>query len=270
MEWLIGAILIAAILVLIGKLSSGSAKKFRAQPGAKRELRKLQENLAWMEGRWERAEKERERGTYQTVPSWHFDAATERQLDRIESIGLAINAKGLLKGQASDIIGLYETIEPEDSEILRFFKVSTKGFNQSRARDEVGRLLSDEANRVAWAARPASPWQKEFYRTFDHRVPKGLTHRAAADFISAREAELAEANEEALRFWEEYESIYEELSDSETRADYDIKSVSLKALREAVASLIEEGRKIEDLAMDLQIVVDRLIERNPSLYREQT
>ena len=270
MEWF--AILVVGVVLWYGfrrLRGSGSGVAPRATKGS-RELDIFNRNREWLEERWERADLEKSEGNLRIVRPWFFDDPTDRQLARIEDIGLTIRGTKLTKGQISDIIGLYEAVEPENAEILRFFKISFKGFNQSRARHEVARLMADPASSESWKNRPASTWQKEFFRAFECPIPRDLTHEVAEKIIAEKQRDLLESDKERLQEWEDYESIFDELSDPDTREDYELKKPSVKALREAVVSLLEEGREMRELSDDLQLVVDRLVERNPSLQRGST
>src|SRR5690606_18078356 len=143
------------------------------------------------------------------LPSWWFDEVTERQLDRLRRMG--ISAKPMTKGQASDLIGLME--EPDDYalEVLRFFKVPTRGMNQTRAGAEVARIFRDPESRERWKNREATAEQKECLRFFRKKVPKGLTHEEAAKLI----AELGEQHPELAEDWYNFQSIIAEFNDKD-------------------------------------------------------
>ena len=113
--------------------------------------------------------------------------------------------------------------------------------------------------------RPATALQKEFYRTFDFKVPKGLIYLDAKKFINEKSAGLREHDESALDGWENYSAIIEELSDRDARELYDIKAVSISRLRLAVVELVNEGRTLEEMADDIEIVTERLINLHPEL-----
>ena len=74
--------------------------------------------MGWLKERWDRVQHEKDSGVLRTVSQWYFDEATERQLSRLKRIGLKLNTEQITKGQASDIIGLFEPLEQRDAAIL--------------------------------------------------------------------------------------------------------------------------------------------------------
>ena len=191
----------------------------------------------------------------------------KRQLNRVDQIGLEIAKGQPTKGEASDIIGLFEPAEEEDVEVLRFFKVPLRGMNQSRARHLVAKLMQDPKNTNAWEARPSSAMQKEFYRYFSLRIPRGLTYEAASQLIGEHQKKLMEEDEKSLDDWDAYENIYEEINDPDNREDYGIKKVSLSAYRDAIHELGSEGKTPSDLEDDPDVVVDKIILMKPDIQR---
>lgn len=90
MELLIGLIVVVVILFVFlggGKKESVSAKT----KSFSKEEKILNENADWMSERWEFAKKEKASGEITFFPEWFFDDATERQLQKIEEIGLKIS-----------------------------------------------------------------------------------------------------------------------------------------------------------------------------------
>jgi len=272
MEILIGVIviLVIAVVVLSKKrtphASSGGSRSSSGASQSKQD-RVLAENLGWLEERWDLVRDEQDRGELKTVPPWFFDDVTERQLNRIDQIGLEIAKGQPTKGEASDIIGLFEPAEEEDVEVLRFFKVPSRGMNQSKARHLVTNLFQDPKNVNAWEARPASAMQKEFYKYFDLNIPKGLTHEEASRFISEYGNQLMEEDEKALDDWDAYESIYEEINDPDYREDYGVKKISLSTYRDVMHELRNEGKTPSDLEDDPDVVVDKIILKKPDIQR---
>jgi hypothetical protein len=202
-------------------------------------------------------------------PAWFFHPVTERQLQWIRSEGLVVPvASGALtKGQASDIIGLFEPIDEHDEEVLRFFKVPTRGMNQSRGRHEAAVLLADSAKTRVWEARPADSMQRECLRFFGAKAPKELTHAEAQRLIGARREELSEKKSALLDDWDSFESIVVDLDDRETRDEYDMKKPSMAMIRTAVDVLRKEGHTMDDLAGDLTLVAEKLLQLKPELGR---
>lgn len=194
MELVVGLLVLAVILYL---LFGGAGKKPNtAKPPYISEKEKiLNENSGWMDERWALARKERDVGELRSVPRWFFDDVTEQQLQKIGEIGLKIGGGRPTKGEASDIIGLFEPVEVENIEILKFFKIPLKGMNQSRARHEVSKLFHNPGKLESWRNRPASPMQKEFYKFFALKTPQDLTHEVAARCINEYRKKLGQEDE---------------------------------------------------------------------------
>jgi len=168
MELIIGLIILVIIIYFLFASQRGKGASVKSA-SISMEERILNENIEWLEERWIQAQKEREASEIESFPYWFFDDVTGRQLQRIRDIGLDIKGRRPTKGEASDIIGLFEPIEDENEEILKFFRVPLKVMNQYRARYEVGRLFEDSTNVQSWKNRRAEPMQKEFYRYFHLR-----------------------------------------------------------------------------------------------------
>jgi hypothetical protein len=268
---LIGILVVAHALREKGEtqdMRSRSARSLTDEEDARRRraARILQENEAWLKARWANAKREKADGTLKTVREWFFDEATPRQIERLENEGLIVKPEELTKGEASDLIGLFEPIEDESEEILRFFKVPLRGMNQSRARHEIGQIFSDPANVTRWEDRPASPMEKEFYRFVGEKPQKNLTHKEAVAFRS----EYLTNHPDGERLgdeWDLFESIWDDLDDQDFREDYDIKKVSLSLHREAVSQLREAGATMDELIDDMDIVVNKILELKPDLRR---
>jgi hypothetical protein len=223
--------------------------------------------MSWLEERWSAARQERGVGRLKTVPSWFFDEATDRQLEKLNNIGLTIKKDKATKGEASDLIGLFEPPEQENEQILRFFKVSMAGMNQSRARYEVAKLFAQPENVETWASRPASQMQKEYYRYFGLKAPKSLTYGQAKDFIQTHQSKLATEEERKMEDWDAYESMFEEINNPDFREDHDLKAVSLSLYRSAIEEFKKEGKRLTELSDDIDHVVDKIIELNPDIQK---
>lgn len=229
--------------------------------------RVLSENMAYLKDQWAAAEKERDSGTTSTFPHWFFDAPTERQLERIKTDGLHVGGPGLTKGAASDLIGLALPVEDGDAEVLKFFKVPLKGLNQTRARYEVKRLPADAQNASAWNERPADPLQKECLKFFGIPAPRGLTCVQAAQIIDDHRTKLDEGSSKQADEWDSFESIVDQLSDKDTRDDFELKKPTLSAIRLAVDALLAEGKSMDDLDTGIELVAEKLIEMKPELAK---
>lgn len=170
-------------------------------------------------------------------------------------------AAQLPKGEAS--VAVFN--EESDKEVLRFFKVPTKGLNHATARAEAAKLQTNPEKAAAWDHRPADSIQKEFYRFFGVKVPRGLTHIAADDYIGKHQQAL---DSQQLDDWDSYESILDELMDKDTRDSYDIKKPSVATIRAAIEALRQSGMSLSDLEGDLEVVTQKLIELQPELEKK--
>jgi hypothetical protein len=262
-------ILISAIILVV--LLRRGIKRFSNKMEViadKKKSQILNHNIGWLREKWEIADKEQDSGKFEIVPKWFFDKITDSQLRRLKEDGITIRGKRPTKGQASDIIGLFEPIQDKSKEILQFFKIPLKGMNQSRAMYEIARIFANPEKRKIWQERPITSKEKEFYRFFNIREPAGTTHAEASCFIDDYQDKLADDNEERLNEWDTYENIYEEINDPDIRKDYKIRKISFSAYRDAIERLKKEGKKISDLEYDIDIVIDKIIEMNPQLKKE--
>lgn len=263
-------IIIIVIIVVIYFFSSRGRKKItdKKTKALSKEERVLKENSVWLHERWEKARKEYKSGEVASVPQWFFDKVTDRQIQKIKEIGLDINLRSITKGEASDIIGIFEPVEDEQEEILRFFKVSLNGMNKLRASYEIEKLFSLKDNPDLWKNREASPIQKEFYRFFDLKVPKGLTYLEASNYISEYSSKISVEDESKFNEWDEYESIYDDIDNPDFREAYEIKKVSLSLYRSAINELKKEGYSLSNLNDDVDIVIQKIIELKPEIQKE--
>lgn len=270
MKLIIGLIIVAYIIYKYVNISEKSKVKVkpRESTSLSKQEKVLNENLlGWMEKRWEIANKERTEGNFEKVPNWFFDEATERQYTKLEEEGFNLKKGSLTKGQASDIIGLFEDAEEDSIEILRFFKIPLKGMSQSKARHTIGELFNDQGNLRKWETRPATPMQKEFYKFFGIKVSQGLTHNDAENNIKEIKSELFSKDREKLDEWEDYESLYDEINEPDFREDYDLKKISLSLYRSTIEQLKNEGKSLANLLDDTDLVVDKIIEIKPEIEK---
>jgi hypothetical protein len=103
----------------------------------------LDDNIDWLRKRWDRLQNEKDSGLLRTVSSWYFDDATDKQLSLIKRIGLNLSTAMMTRGQASDIIELYEPAEEKKIAILKKHKVPLDGMNQTKAGELLATLLDN-------------------------------------------------------------------------------------------------------------------------------
>ncbi|MCA0902031.1 hypothetical protein [Microbulbifer agarilyticus] len=219
----------------------------------------------WLQSRWRLAQEHYKTGNREIFQDWYFERATERQIERLKEDGVSFSKQKLSKGQASDLIGLKEPAEEDNIEVLKFFKVPTRGIKQTQARHEVSMIFSKEENISAWATRPATSIQKEFFKFFGLKLPKNLTHEQAIKIIRTESEKIIEIDEPKFESWDAYESVLYELFDREFREDYGLKKPSLSLIRQATASLMESGITFQEMEDDIDIVVQKLLAIKPEL-----
>lgn len=264
MEYLIGIAVIVLIFYLLSRQSTASQPKLRPEAGHKREV---DDDLGWLHERWKLADAHQQSGRENIFPKWYFDNVTERQEDRLKDLGIE-TGREVTKGQASDLIGIHEPAEERCLAILKFFKRSTKGMNQTKARHEVAQIMSEPDKVAAWESRPSTQEQKEFFKFFGLKSGRGLTAPDAEKIIAQHESELAEAEDPRLDEWEAFSEILEELADSKMRAAYDIKKPSAALVKSALSELEKEGKSYRDVADEIDLLVDKLVALKPELQRD--
>lgn len=245
------------IVVLLSWLA-WNALRPSDRPGAKRSRKN---DTGWLQDRWDLAA--RMRGNPGGIfPGWYFDRITEWQARRLDEDGVKWR-RTMTKGQASDLIGLSEPADASDLEVLRFFKRSTRGMNQTRARHEAALILSDAANGEAWEARPMDTRQRELFRFFGEKVRAGIGYNDAASIINGLLSKAQESGSPLVSQWATYNHILDEFDDRDFRDTYGIKRPGMNAIRAAVDSLIESGVSWDDLDSDQ--VAEKLIAMRPDI-----
>ena len=187
-------------------------------------------------------------------------------MEKLASLNVNIAGGKPTKGKASDLIGLFSPIEEDDLEVLKFFKVQHKGMNQTKGRYKAKELLSAPDNLSQWENRPATQEQKEFYRFFGIKVSTGLSIKDAEKTIKETRAKVGQNEAIKLDEWDAYASIITDLSDKEMlKEDFEIKKPSLVLIRDAVESLVKDGRPLSDL--DAYEVAEKIQELKPDISR---
>jgi hypothetical protein len=224
-----------------------------------------QNDVRWLEERWKLAQEHLASGTSQMFPEWYFDEATDRQLEKIKEFGLSSE---ITKGQASDLIGMHEPAEQESLEVLKFFKVPTRGMKQTQARHEVALIFEDKEKVQAWKDRPPSAAQKEFFKFFGIKLAKGTTHEQTTALIKKHESEMSDKNDPRLMEWNAFEQIIDELKDPDFRENYEIKKPSATLIKQAMGELQKDGNSYQEISDDIDMLINKLIELKPEIERE--
>jgi hypothetical protein len=212
----------------------------------------------WLQERWRIAASNK----YSNLPEWYTKPATERQVQKLEELGYTANPTNLMRGTASDIIGLYEEADDESIKILKFFKVSTAKINETAARDAIDKIFSKESNIVLWEQRPLDAIHKEYCKLFSLKIPAGISYSKAISTVTAHKMNLPK-NDPKLEKWNKLAEIYEELEDKEVREEFDIKKAPLSLIKQSIDALLAEGSALDEL--DISDIVEQMIELKPDI-----
>lgn len=262
------AIIIIVIVVGVYFLFLGKSSTKQTPSSARRSqaTAPVSDNLNWLMGMWQKADQEQQEGRLKTFPNWFFDEATPRQMEKLASLNVSVGGGKATKGKASDLIGLFNPIDEDDLEVLKFFKVQHKGMNQTTGRYKAKELLNVPENLFQWENRPATQEQKEFYRFFGIKVFTGLSIKDAEKTIKETRAKVGQDEAIKLDEWDAYASIITDLSDKEMlKDDFEIKKPSLALIREAVDALVKEGCPLTNL--DVYDVAEKIQELKPDMTR---
>ena len=206
MEYLLIIITVIVVLYFLAR-GFGESSTYTASKPAPRKTHKseadknlfhLNKNMGWLSERWDNLDDQKARGQLKSSDGWRFDEGTERQRERVASLGLEITKGQLNKGQYSDIIGLFEDPEEGQKEILKFFRVPLRGMTYTKARVEIEEILGDSSNREKWQNRPPARMQMEFFEFFEMDRPKKLTYDIAEKLQDDKLEELEEKEDRTL------------------------------------------------------------------------
>lgn len=263
MEW----IFIAAVVYGIWRVVHWFFGLFSPRPklaaGNKRVLKKLEDNMPWLEERWESAKHQKDGSA--VLPDWFSDPVTSRQLEKLKELGVEVSKKNINKGRASDLIGLFYPYDDEDVQKLKYFKIPLSGLSQSKARHELSKIPVETMHFEGWKDRPATALDREYLRFFKLTAPKGMTQRQAEDIRSRHQSELPDSQQSRIDEWDHFEMMFEDFQDKDFRSDYELKTVSIKDFKAATLALMREGEKFMDF--DSGQVADKLLEIMPQLEK---
>ena len=260
MELLFPLVIVVVAYVLVKSLL-GSGKNFKVRKSSNGK------DLSWLDERWKLAEKTPSSGEDQIFPEWWFKEVTDHQIEKLDELEVSVKGKKLTRGQASDLIGLHYPPDEDDLSVLKFFKVPTRGYTQTQARHQVAMLFSNPDKVTEWENRPPTQLEREFFKFFNLKIPKGTTHKTASQLIAQHQKVVEESNEELLDEWSAYVEILEEVSDPEFRESYEIKKPSLTVIRQAIEELKKNGLTYRGIADDIDLLVDKMLELKPGLER---
>jgi len=103
----------------------------------------INDNIDLLHKRWKRIEKEYNSGTLKTVSKWYFEDATYDQISQLKEMGINPITLKLTKGQASDIIGLFEPSEKKNTAILENQRTPPFRMNKTEAREFIIKSRDD-------------------------------------------------------------------------------------------------------------------------------
>ena len=176
-------LLVVIVLVVLWLFGSNDRTKKTTRSAAPRGQAVAQAKQAWLADvaewlpqRWDRSAEELASGNLVEFQRWYFDDVTERQqakLADIEELDVFKIPGKLTKGQASDLIGLFEEPDDGDLQVMKFFKVPARGVSQTKARMEVARLFMDPTNRNAWEKRLRPHCRKSSTISFHYLCRRG-------------------------------------------------------------------------------------------------
>lgn len=238
MEILIGILFIAALLFYANQRMGRGKPTPKARPAAS-PTRNAED---WIEECW-RAEKDQG----PTARPWFFDPVTDGQVRKLQDLKVDTRGMKLTKGMASDLIGMQLEPEEHDLEILKHFKVSTRGMNQAKARYEVAKIMAIPGNKEKWENRPADGMSKELYRLAGKKVPKDLSITQAAAEQQALYQSLG-ADKQAL--WDALNELWDEVWDPYFTEEYETRRPSASAVRKAVEAMLAEGTGLDEVDLD--------------------
>jgi hypothetical protein len=261
-EILLFIIIGVIVLGIIGsgwRSPSASANSKGGRGSGKQRI--IDANMDWLRERWRLADAEKAAGNLVHFPKWYFDDATDSQRSRLEQDGVNVSGNAT-KGQASDIIGLFQDPETDLLEKLKFFGITPKGqlLNETRVRHEAAKLDADPEKQRAWSQRPANAAQKEFYRLIGEKPPARLTFQQAEAYIGEA---LGKMSEQQQAEWDAFESLMDEFDDREFRSDVEIRKPTPADIRAAMAALKADGESFDDPYE----VAEKILEMKPALAR---
>ncbi len=251
-------------------LSSKEVTNKKTFSSTQKKPSRKQSHEEWLRERWELADKQVETGQGDIFPEWFFDKATQRQLEKLDELGVGVDKKAILKGQASDLIGLHYDPDDKEIEILKFFKIPTRSLKQSQAKHEIALLFKNQENVTRWKNRPLTPNQKDFFEFFGIEPEKGLTSEAAEKTIDEYLEKVEEEDKYKYEEWNAYETLLDELTDKEFLEDYEIKKPSKSLIKKALTELRKAGKSYDQMLENEDEVIDKLIELKPDILKKVT
>ena len=141
---LIIAVVALTILIVLYYSIRKKNKKCDTTSIKKAESKKIiNDNIDLLHKRWERIEKEYNSGMLKSVSKWYFEDPAFDQISRLKEMGINHSTLKLTKGQASDIIGLFEPSEKKITTILENQRIDPFRMNKTEAREFIIKSRDD-------------------------------------------------------------------------------------------------------------------------------
>lgn len=198
--------------------------------------------------------------------------ASDAQRRYMDKLGLAYPGD-ITKAQATDLIGT--ALEPEQNtvEILKFFRVPTKGMHQTAARHRLAEIMADADSRRRWEQRPAKAEQLEQLAFFGEPA-SGISHAAAERRINeiCEDSAKADAWDGEVQKRELAEMAIDDLIETapEYSGDYGCRKLSKKLARTAVQALMADGITPETIdAQRYAPIFRKASELEPSVVKDR-
>lgn len=195
--------------------------------------------------------------------------ASEAQLSYLKRLG-ATAPVGITKKEAIDLIGSYLKPSRAETELLKFFGVTSSAMNQTEARRCIEEIFSDPANEAKWENRPASKEQLEILAFFRQPTRPKPTFSAAEKTIK----DIFEDDQKAAA-WEAEEEMIDRLASLHDYANEiaglsGMRKLSKKLFQQTFECLSAEGHTIEQLEADDDClrILSRAAEIDPSVIKD--
>ena len=230
---------------------------WRLSPTPETEALLPSELLDWLEQYW------REQSG-QIGRKWFIRSRSE-QHEALNAAGLGSlgDATVLTRSQANDLVSMTRPAEEDDLELLAFFQIEERYPNALVVGHRAATYRLDAQAMAAWAARPATPIQKEGLRFFGIKASKGIAANEAASLLDEKERVLFTAGKHAeWNRWSQYAKAWKALHRRDVWDRYELKKPAIGKLRETLLGLSISG--MEDWH-ELDVIAQRLVELHPEL-----
>jgi hypothetical protein len=142
--------------------------------------------------------------------------------------------------------------------------------NRTLAEREVRWLMESKINAKIWEERPIDPIQSVFFKLIDIKAPKDI-RATQAQAIIEHFLSCDLNDEDSVRAdWVAFESIYADITSEHSLIARGIRQPKPETVCQAFESLLREGKSSMDQYIQIDMVVKRCIEIEPSLALAST